>query len=486
MFSFFKRPSASALPPLRVFNTFSGTVENFAPLSSREVKIYNCGPTVYDEQHIGNLRGPILANTVKRVLNLWGYKVNHLSNITDVGHLTGDNLGDADLGEDRMEASAKKKGLRAQDIAEDITKKYYADLDLLGIDRNKMRFSKATDYIPEQIGLVQALWEKGYAYKISDGIYFDTAKFKAYGKLGNVDLAGLRDGARVEENAEKKNPHDFALWKFSKKDERRQQEWTSPWGVGFPGWHIECTAMIFAVLGKQIDIHMGGIDLAPIHHNNEIAQAEAATGKPFVKYWMHNAFITIEAKKVSKSLGNTIYLHQLVEKGYAPRSLRYWYLTGHYRSPMNFSWEGIQGADQALKRLTRHYFELMQQGGAGAVDEKFRKDFMSALADDLDTPKALARLWELIKDDSVPASAKAKSIELADKVFGLGITDARVSQKVEVTKESIPEEVQNLLDTREEARKNKDFEKSDELRMQIEAKGYVVKDTPTGQKLEKK
>jgi cysteinyl-tRNA synthetase len=490
MLSFFKRAAAPTLPQLRFFNTLSNTIEDFAPLSSREVKLYNCGPTVYDEQHIGNLRGPILANTSKRVLNLWGYKVNHLSNITDVGHLTGDNLGDADLGEDRMEASAKKKGLRAQDIAEDITNKYYADLDLLGIDRDKMRFSKATDYIPEQIGLVKALWEKGYAYKISDGIYFDTAKFKNYGKLGNVDLAGLREGARVEENTEKKNSHDFALWKLSKKgakeDERRQQEWTSPWGVGFPGWHIECTAMIFALLGKQIDIHMGGIDLAPIHHNNEIAQAEAATGKTFVKYWMHNAFITIEGKKVSKSLGNTIYLHQIVEKGYSPRALRYWYLTGHYRSPMNFSWEGIQGADQALKRLTRHYLELVQQGGTGIVEESFRKDFMMALADDLDTPKALARLWELIKNDSVSAATKAKSIELADKVFGLGITDARVSQKVEVTKESVPEDVQNLLDAREDARKNKDFEKSDELRAKIEDAGYLVKDTAQGQKLEQK
>jgi cysteinyl-tRNA synthetase len=487
LFSFFKKAKEPGALTLAFYNTLSGAVEPFSPLSAREVKMYNCGPTVYDEQHIGNLRGPILANTIKRTLNLWGYKVNHLSNITDVGHLTGDNSGDADLGEDRMEASAKKTGKRAQDIAEAITEKYYADLDQLGIDRAKMRFSKATDYIPEQIALVATLWEKGYAYKITDGIYFDTAKFKNYGKLGNVDLAGQKDGARVEENPEKKNPHDFALWKFSKKGEKRQQEWTSPWGVGFPGWHIECTAMIFKILGKQIDIHMGGIDLIPIHHNNEIAQAEAATAKPFVKYWVHNAFITVEGKRLSKSQGNTIYLHQIVEKGYSPRSLRYWYLTGHYRSPMNFTWEGIAGADQALKRLTRLYLELKNGANSSTDDKNFSQDFRKALADDLDTPKALARLWDLVKDDTVSPTVKKKSIELADKVFGLGITDARAAAKISVIEESsLPKDIQALLQEREMARKAKDFTKADDLRKEIEENGFEIKDTPEGAQVVKK
>jgi cysteinyl-tRNA synthetase len=352
--------------------------------------------------------------------------------------------------------------------------------------------------------MVKTLWEKGYAYKIADGIYFDTAKFKGYGKLGNVDLAGQREGARVEENAEKKNGHDFALWKFSKKGEKRQQEWPSPWGVGFPGWHIECTAMIFKLLGKQIDIHMGGIDLIPIHHNNEIAQAEAASGKQFVKYWMHNAFITVEGKRLSKSQGNTIYLHQIIEKGHSPRALRYWYLTGHYRSPMNFTWEAIAGADQALSRLTKHYLELAaslsnernaqvrsaEKEAASSPktgDNNFAKDFYAALANDLDTPKALARVWELLKDDAVSPEAKKKSVELADRVFGLGITEARPRSNIKVIEEKdLSQDVQRLLKDREAARREKDYAKADELRKDIEKKGYDIKDTPEGAEISKK
>ncbi|HVZ75705.1 MAG TPA: cysteine--tRNA ligase [Candidatus Paceibacterota bacterium] len=505
IFSFLKKKPAAALPELLFYNTLSREVERFTPLSPSIVTMYNCGPTVYDEQHIGNLRGPILANTLKRALALWGYRVRHVSNITDVGHLTGDNSGDADIGEDRMEKSAKKTGRKAQDIAEEITDKFYADLDSLGIDRSKMQFTKATDYIPEQIALVKTLWEKGYAYKISDGIYFDTSKFKNYGKLGNVDLAGERAGARVEENLEKKNPHDFALWKFSPKGERRQQEWESPWGVGFPGWHIECTAMIFKTLGKQIDIHMGGIDLAPIHHNNEIAQAEAATGKQFVQYWMHNAFITIEGKKVSKSLGNTIYLHQIIERGYSPRALRYWYLTGHYRSPMNFSWEAIEGADQALKRLTRTYIELQteiktgikpQHSPTNSVAEpkrseievrEFVGEFHKALANDLDTPRALALVWEMLKNQSISSAKKLANLALADKVFGLGLTDERASASLKVIDQSdLPTEIQDLIEKRDVARRGKDFAAADELRKKIEEAGYDVADSKDGQKVTKK
>lgn len=488
--SFLRPRKKEQLPPLRLHNTLSNALEEFAPLSAREVKMYNCGPTVYDEQHVGNLRGPILANVLKRTLALRGYRVQHVSNITDVGHLTGDNLGDADQGVDRMEASAKKTGRKAKDIAKEITEKFFGDLDLLGIERGKMRFTKATDYIPEQIALVQTLEQKGYAYSIRDGVYFDTAKFKEYGELGHVDLAGMREGARVEENPEKKNPHDFALWKLSPKGEKRQQEWKSPWGVGFPGWHIECTAMIFKTLGKQIDIHMGGIDLAPIHHNNEIAQAEAATGKkPFAKYWMHNAFITIEGKKVSKSLGNTIYLHQITERGYSPRALRYWYLTGHYRTQMNFSWEAIEGADQALKRLSRAYLEFDRSPGgkdAAPADAAFVRDFHAALADDLDTPRALARLWELIKDPAVSPAAKRASILFADRIFGLGISDARPSASLKVEQErDLPETVRGLLREREEARKDKNFAKADELRGKIEKEGFELADTANGPELKK-
>ncbi len=266
--------------------------------------------------------------------------------------------------------------------------------------------------------------------------------------------------------------------KSASRNGSRPGEW------GFPGWHIECTAMIFKLLGKQIDIHMGGIDLAPIHHNNEIAQAEAATGKKFVKYWMHNAFITIENKKVSKSLGNTIYLHQIIDRGYSPRALRYWYLTGHYRSPMNFTWEGIEGASQALSRLTRAFLELPQ---GGAADEAFIKEFYAALADDLDTPRGLARVWDMVKDANVPPAKKRASLLVADRIFGLGLADARPSAQIKVVEQSdLPQEIQDMVSAREAARREKDFAKADELRKQIEAAGYDIKDTADGSDITKR
>ena len=465
LFSFFnKKPD---MPVLRLRNTLSGELEKFEPIG-HTVKMYNCGPTVYDRQHIGNLRGAVLANTLKRTLEAWGHKVSHVSNITDVGHL----VSDADEGEDKMEAAAKKIGKHTQEIAEEITKLYFADLDLLGINRNEMRFPRAAQYIAEQIALVKALLQKGYAYKISDGVYFDTSKSPGYGKLGGISVSGQQAGARVEENKEKKNPHDFALWKLSKKDEKREQEWQSPWGIGFPGWHLECTAMIFKLLGKQIDIHIGGEDLVPIHHNNEIAQAESLTGKQFVRYWLHNAFITIEGKKVSKSLGNTIYLTQLADRGISPRALRYLYLTAHYRTPMNFTWDSAEGAGAALGRLSRAYLEMPK----GKADEAFLKEFYSAIANDLDTPKALAMIWENIK------TLNKATLAEADKILGLGLAEVRPSQKIAVKKE-IPAEVQKWVAEREEARATRDFARSDALRAQIEAAGFEVKDTPEGPSL---
>ncbi len=467
LLSFFR---ANSFPPLRLRNTLSGELEKFEPLGGT-VKMYSCGPTVYDRQTIGNLRGIILANTLRRTLEVWGHKVSHVSNITDVGHL----VSDADEGEDKLEAAAKKMGRHTQDIAEEITRLYFADLDLLGIDRSAMRFPRATEYIAEQIALVKTLLQKGYAYQISDGIYFDTAKFPGYGKLGGLNTAVLQAGARVEENMEKKNPHDFALWKFSKKNEKREQEWESPWGVGFPGWHLECTAMIFKLLGKQIDIHIGGEDLAPIHHNNEIAQAEAATGRQFVRYWLHNAFITIEGKKISKSLGNTIYLTQLIDRGLHPRALRYLYLTAHYRTLMNFTWGAAEAADAALKRLSRMYLEMPK----GKRDEKFLAEFYAALSQDLDTPRALALVWENIK------TLNQATLAEADKILGLDLAKAKPLLKLAV-KQDLPTEVQRLIVEREKAREYKDFARSDALRTQIEAAGFEVKDTSDGPQIRPK
>ncbi|MDZ4226124.1 MAG: cysteine--tRNA ligase, partial [Patescibacteria group bacterium] len=355
-FSFFKKPG-EGLPPLKLHNTLLGTLEEFSPLSSSKVKMYNCGPTPYDRQHIGNMVPPVLADVLRRTLEAWGYKVTQVMNITDFGHLTGDNEGNPDEGEDKMTRGLAREGLKPtmanmRKLAEKYAGLFFEDVELLGVDTKRVAYPRASDYIPEQIALIKTLVQKGYAYEIADGVYYDTVRFKGYGKLGNINLEGQRTGVRVAEKADKKNPHDFVLWKKSEK-----MGWPSPWGKGFPGWHIECTAMIFKLLGKQIDIHTGGIEHVPVHHNNEIAQAEAATGKQFVTYWLHNAHITVEGKKISKSLGNTVYLTQIVDRGLNPRALRYWFLTGHYRTPMNFTWEAIEGADQALKRLTRAYLE---------------------------------------------------------------------------------------------------------------------------------
>jgi cysteinyl-tRNA synthetase len=471
LFRLFQKERLAVRPALMLHNTLSGKPEAFVPINGT-VKMYNCGPTVYDRQHIGNLRPYVFADTLRRALNAWGYKVKQVINITDVGHLTSD----ADEGEDKLEAAASRKGQSAQDIAKEVTVGWFADLDALGIDRSAIEFPRATDYIAEQIALVQSLEQKGYAYTIDDGVYFDTAKFVGYGKLGGINLAGQQAGARVEENKEKKNPHDFALWKLSPAGSTRQQEWPSPWGVGFPGWHIECTAFIFKLLGKQIDIHTGGVDHIPVHHNNEIAQAEAITGKQYARYWMHNEFITIEGKKVSKSIGNTIYLSQLTDHGMFARALRYWYLTGHYRSPMNFTWEALEGANAALVRLARAYHELPD----GTPDQNFLKMFYAAIADDLDTPKALALVWKNIKTLN-----KATLVE-TDNILGLGLAEVRPMQKLEISHTDLPEDVRELLNSREAARAKKDFAKADEFRAEIESAGYDLKDTPEGPQITKK
>lgn len=478
------KPARTDLPPLRFTNTLSNAQEEFTPLS-HTVKMYNCGPTVYDRQHIGNLRPYVFADTLRRTLSAWGHPVEQVINITDVGHLTGDNVGDADIGEDKLEAASARRGQSAQAIAAEVTQWWFDDLDAIGIDRTSIRFPKATEYIGEIIALVKTLEQKGYAYRTQDGVYYDTAKFPGYGKLGRINIAGQRAGARVEENPHKKNAHDFALWKLSKEHERREQEWESPWGVGYPGWHIECTAMIFKLLGRQIDIHTGGVDHIPVHHNNEIAQAEVLTQKQYVRYWMHNEFITIEGKKISKSLGNTIYLYQITDRGYSPRSLRYLYLTAHYRAPMNFTWAAIEAADQALLRLNRLYLELPPSHMR--PDEAFAKDFFAAIANDLDTPLAIARLWETVRDPHMSPALKRACMTVADQVLGLGLALPRKQVKLEVIPLSeLPEEVMELVDEREQARLSRDFGIADDLRAKIERLGYTVKDSAEGPKVSKK
>ena len=321
--------------PIHFYNTLSKEKEVFTPLRDDGVRLYSCGPTVYARSTIGNMRSYLLFDLIRRTLEYNGHAVKQVVNITDVGHLVSDD----DHGEDKLEKASSATGESAQDIAEKYTSLFKEDIAKLNLNIRGTKFPKATEYIAEQIAMVETLMEIGHAYKIDDGIYFDTSVFKTYGQLGGIDVQELEEGARVEINEQKKNPSDFALWKFSN-DEKRQQEWKSPWGVGFPGWHIECSAMSRALLGRQVDIHTGGIDLKTIHHNNEIAQSEAVNKKKFVNYWMHNEFINVEGRKMGKSLGNLLTLDQIIDRGFSPLSYRYWLMTAHYKTPVNFTWEG--------------------------------------------------------------------------------------------------------------------------------------------------
>lgn len=483
MFNLFQKERVALKPPLRFHNTLSGTLDVFEPLEAGKVKMYNCGPTVYDRATIGNLRSYTFADTVRRALDAWEYEVKQVINITDFGHL----VSDADEGEDKMTKGLNREGLaltmaNMHMLAERYAEAFLEDVAALGVDIKKIDFPRASAYVGEQIALIQTLEEKGYAYKTSDGVYFDISKFSGYGKLGKQNLAGAQEGARLGVNKEKRNAADFALWKSDKK-----LGWDSVWGKGFPGWHIECTAMIFKLLGKQIDIHTGGVDHISIHHNNEIAQAEAITGKQCVRYWLHNEFITIENKRIGKSEGNRVLLSGLTDRGFSPRSLRYCFLTGHYRTPMNFTWDALEGANTALLRLRRLFLEMPVS--SLKPDPEFIKDFYAAIANDLDTPRALARLWEMVKSDLNPAIKRASLIE-ADKILGLGLGDTspaiQLTVHEDIKVEDLPPTIQTAKQERELARQQKDFAKADALRAQIEEAGYEVKDMQSGSEITKR
>jgi cysteinyl-tRNA synthetase len=461
-------------------NSLSRKKEKFEPLDPQNVGMYTCGPTVYQYAHIGNLRTYTVADILNRLLGYNSYLVRYVMNITDVGHLTGDNLGDADLGSDRMEESAKKEGKTAWDIAKFYTDAFLADMDRLNIRRPWM-MPKATDHIQEQIALIKRIEEKGIAYKTSDGIYFDTVQYEKvthniYGELSTLDQ--IKAGARVEENPEKKDPRDFALWKFSEKPGDRQMEWESPWGLGFPGWHIECSAMSMKYLGESFDIHVGGEDLRSTHHPNEIAQSEAATGKPFVKYWIHSAFLQVDGARMSKSKGNAYLVMDIIDKGYDPLALRYLYLSGHYRDPINFTWQSLDGAQKTLNNMRELVRAAKNQSQRTTLStekaegmEKFRDDFTMAINDDLNTPKALAAFWSMLKSN-LPSPDKYEMALSFDEVLGLKLG--------EVASIEVPENVMKLVGEREQERKNGDFKKSDEVRAEIEKLGYTVLDTSEG------
>jgi cysteinyl-tRNA synthetase len=453
---------------LNLYNTLTKKKEIFEPLKERHVGLYTCGPTVYNYAHIGNLRTYVFEDILKRVLKHNHYDINHVMNITDVGHLTDD----ADAGEDKMEAGAKREGKTAWDIAEFYSTAFKQDMEDLNL-LEPNTWCKATDHIKEQIDLVQKLIDKSFTYETSDGIYFDTTKINDYGEIANLQNQELKEGARVE-MGEKKNPHDFALWKFSKEGETRQMEWEAFGKMGFPGWHLECSAMSMKYLGEQFDIHCGGIDHVPIHHTNEIAQSEAITDKkPWVKYWLHGEFLVLgKDEKMAKSSENFITIQTLKDKGISPLAYRYFLLQTHYRKQLSFSWEALEAAQTGLNNLKKLVKNIPENT---AIDPLIREQFDNAVNDDLNTPEALAIIWTGLKNKTI----NLEMIIDFDKVLGL---DLHNPEEKEI---EIPDEVQTLLDERAKAREEKNFAKSDELRDEISKLGYEVEDTDEGQRITK-
>ena len=474
---------------LFLYNTLTRKKEDFKPLKKNQVGLYTCGPTVYNYAHIGNLRAYLFDDILKRVLEYNGYRVNHVMNITDVGHLT-----DESEGEDKMEKGARREGKTAREIADIYTKAFKQDLARLNIIEPRT-WCKATEHIKEQVVMIKLLEKKGYTYETSDGLYFDTSKVKDYNKLSHLKLSELREGARVEKNPEKKNPTDFALWKFStphpdpllgKEREmkgKRQMEWESPWGIGFPGWHIECSAMAIKYLGERFDIHCGGADHVNIHHTNELAQSEAATGKkPWVRFWLHNAFLNIAGgKKMAKSDDNFLTLENaFIKKGINPLAYRYAALQVHYRKPMEYSEKAMENAAKGLDHLYNQVRNLRRTKFEGRItkpDAKFKGAFLTALNDDLNVPKALAVAQKLLKS-KLDDKTKLATMDDFDKVLGLslGVEEIQV----------IPATVLKMVEDRHRAREEKKWRESDDLRKRIEALGFTVEDTKEGQRIVKK
>lgn len=456
---------------IKLYNTKSRSLEAFTPLTPGKVGIYSCGPTVYHYQHLGNMRAVIFADTLRRMFIANGYDVHHIINITDVGH----NVDDGDTGEDKMEKGSKREGKTVWEIAEMYTSAYFEDLKKLGVPLTNYTFPRATDNIKEQIELVQALEQGGYTYAIGDGIYFDTSKYPNYADFAKLDVEGLQSGARVEENKEKKNTTDFALWKFSPKDEQRQMEWDSPWGKGFPGWHIECSAMAMKYLGRHFDVHTGGIEHISVHHTNEIAQSECATGETYANYWMHNNHLLDPSGKMSKSSGDFLTVSSLVQKGYDPLAYRYFVLTAHYRKELAFSYEALDAASTAFKKISYWCKEHITKDGT--LNQAYFQKFLDALSDDLGTPESIAQLWNTLKDETLSDEDKYVTITTMGEVLGFPLKTMAKETVV------IPPEVQTLLDARKAAREQKDFALSDKLRDEIAVLGFVVEDKQGGQEV---
>jgi cysteinyl-tRNA synthetase len=472
---------------MKVYNSLTKKLEEFIPLEKGRVRMYSCGPTIYDRKQIGNLRTYTFEDLLLRVLRYLGNDVTYIMNFTDVGHLTGDNEGDADSGEDRLAKAARKERRTAWDIAKSYEAMFIEDIDMLNLVHPD-KFVRATDHIHEQIDLIKKLEEKGFTYTIDDGVYFDTQKYDAtsgfkYGELSNLDQ--LKEGTRIEPNVQKKNPRDFGLWKFSPSPPaggaKRDMEWDSPWGKGFPGWHIECSAMAMKYLGEQFDIHCGGEDIKSTHHPNEIAQAQAATGKQYVRYWLHGAMLMVDGERMATSKSNNFKMPDILEKGFEPLSLRYLYLTAHYKTQLNFTWSALAGAQAAYLRLKEFVANARTTKAESRVSlsdtklkkiDEFRTRFLQYISDDLNFPSVVALIWEIVKSN-IPDYDKADLIVEFDQVLGLNLTSM-------IAPKQAPELVKQLAQQRLDLRSQGKYDLADEVRKQIESHGWQVKDNAGG------
>ena len=465
---------------LRLYNSRTRRKALFEPLEPGHARVYSCGPTVYSAQHIGNLRPYLFADLLRRALLAEGLRVTHVVNVTDVGHLTDD----ADAGEDKMEMAARKSGRRASEIAAEVTAQWLTDRRRLNVADPDM-LCLASEHIPEQIEMIRALEAKGVTYRIDDGVYFDVSKFPRYAELARLDLNQQLGGRRIEDVPGKRHPADFALWKLAKPGVRRQQEWDSPWGRGFPGWHIECSAMSTKYLGRQFDVHTGGIDHLSVHHTNEIAQSETALDvHPWVNVWMHEEFLDFRGEKMSKSKGNIYLLQDLIDHGLLPLGYRYFFLQAHYRKQQTFTDEAIAAADRGYRRLVASTFDARSASGAPDASRcaPWRERFREAVRDDLNAPRALALAIEMLRDETLAPADRRALLGEFDGFLGLDLLTAELPAE---TQES-DARIDALVAEREAARKRRDFREADRVRDLLAAEGIVIEDTPQGPRWRRK
>lgn len=468
---------------MRLYNSLSRRVEEFNPINPPKVGMYTCGPTVYWSTHVGHVSKYVGDDLLRRTLTYLGYQVNHVMNVTDVGHL----VSDEDSGEDKMEKGAVREGKSVWEIAKKYEIEFFDTMDQVNVLRPNV-VARATEHIAEQIELIKRLEHKGFTYETEGAVYYNVAKFPDYGKLSGQKLGDKKTGARSEVvvDPEKINREDFVLWfKCVGRFQNHVMRWESPWGVGFPGWHIECSAMSMKYLGESFDIHTGGIDHIGVHHPAEMAQSEGATGKPFVKYWVHRVFILVDGKKMSKSLGNFYTLEDVKNKGYQPMALRYLFLTGHYRAPQNFTWEALQGAQKALDNLVNQVNRFRDDEERVMLSpeklqkvEQYRKRFVEAISEDLNFPQTLAIAWEVVKSN-IPNRDKYDLLLEFNQVWGLGLTEP-VNKQDRVLSNNLSPELKALVEKRETYRKQRKFLEADQIRIEISQMGYALEDSPGG------